>query len=480
MIKDNNNYLYLIVPNEYRCVYYNILDTLGTLGEDLINSCTATCKGRAISGFACYNMFIAACAAYYLGQIKKARVLISYIKAQLEINCDKILIFEDSLSDEWIYLTVPKAYQCVFEKLLNKLAAWGQELLDDCTVSCKGQNRNILNAWNLFNAACIAYDTSAVTKSDYIVDYVKGLLGFNCPDEEDDYNTPVLKNFALSVIPSIDGPMIDIVGATVSYENENNLVRNSLKLINTNNNEIVASYLPISRNIDLDIPDYVGEPGETIGFVLEATDIKGSIIRSNIFNVVIPDVQPGEKPTIRIKSVNIGVTSDGTYCDVSGLTAVCTNIDKFNSNGLSVYIKTGNGVYQLIQNHITPEHSLNIEFEEIPVYEIGADDLEILVKLSGTGKDNIDYYDTYYESLPGNPDVPYEPDDPEPDDPEPDNPDDPIEPEPGEPGELAEPSGSEEDDTSENNTDNNNDNNAEEDSGNGDNPNPQEPAEPGS
>ena len=481
MIKDNNNYLYLIVPNEYRCVYYNILDTLGTLGEDLINSCTATCKGRAISGFACYNMFIAACAAYYLGQIKKARVLISYIKAQLEINCDKILIFEDSLSDEWIYLTVPKAYQCVFEKLLNKLATWGQELLDDCTVSCKGQNRNILNAWNLFNAACIAYNTSATNKSDYIVDYVKGLLGFNCP-AEDDYNTPVLKNFVLDVIYSADGPMIDIEGATVSYENENNLVRNSLKLINTNNNEVVVSYLPISRNIDLDIPDYVGEPGETIGFVLEATDIKGSIIRSNVYNVVIPNVEPGETPTIRIKSVNIPVDANGTSCEIHGLTAVCTNIDKFNSNGLSAYVKTGGGAYQLIQNHITPEHSLNIEFEEIPVYDIGPDGLEILVKLSGTGKDNIDYYDTYYEVLPGNPDVPSEPDDPDdPDGPQPypDDPDEPVDPaEPAGPAEPGEPGGSEEPDPIEDNT--GDDNNAEEtDLNNGDNPNPQEPAEPG-
>ena len=438
MIKDNNNYLYLIVPNEYRCVYYNILDTLGTLGEDLLSSCTATCKGRVISGFACYNMFIAACAAYYLGQIKKARVLISYIKAQLEINCDKILIFEDSLNDEWIYLTVPKAYQCVFEKLLNKLATWGQELLDDCTVSCKGQNKNILNAWNLFNAACIAYDTSAITKSKYIVDYIKGLLGFNCPDEDDEYNTPVLKNFALTVKYNETTPTIDITKATVSYEHENNLVENSLKLRNyDDNDEILASNLPISRIIDLDIHDYGGIPGVTVSFVLEATDIKGSVIRSNIFNVTIPDVQPEDYPTLKITNVDYG--SDDTYCEVNGLTATCDKPDKFNSNGLSVYIKTGNNGYELVQNHITPESSMNIEFNEIPVYSIGDDGLEIFVKLVGTGKDNIDYSDVFNINIPASGDEPQpvDPDDPdnpgEPDDPA--EPGTPVEPEPDNPDE---------------------------------------------
>lgn len=206
MIKDTFSYLYLIVPNEYRCVYYNILDTLGTLGEDLLSSCTATCKGRAISGFACYNMFIAACACYYLGQIKRARVLINYIKAQLEIDCNKVIVFEDSTNDEWVVLKVPTAYQCIFEKLLNKLSSWGQELLDDCTVSCKGKNRNILNSWNLFQAAVTAYEYGNVTKADRIIDYIATTLGFNCSEQPStDYYTVNVITIPSSATVTING-----------------------------------------------------------------------------------------------------------------------------------------------------------------------------------------------------------------------------------------------------------------------------------
>lgn len=206
MIKDTFSYLYLIVPNEYRCVYYNILDTLGTLGEDLLSSCTATCKGRAITGFACYNMFIAACACYYLGQIKRARVLINYIKAQLEIDCNKVIVFEDSTNDEWVYLKVPAAYKCIFEKLLNKLSSWGQELLDDCTASCKGKNRNILNSWNLFQAAVTAYEYGNVTKADKIIDHIATTLGFNCSEQPStDYYTVNVITIPSSATVTING-----------------------------------------------------------------------------------------------------------------------------------------------------------------------------------------------------------------------------------------------------------------------------------
>lgn len=182
MIKDNIEYINLIVPNEYRCIYYHILNVLGTLGEDLLSSCTATCKGKAINGLACYNMFLAACACYYLGQVKRARVLINYIKAQLEIDCNKTIIFEDSSNDEWIFVKIPSVYQCIFAKLLDKMSTWGQELLDDCTASCAGNNRNILNSWNLLQSAALAYEYGDATKGNKIANYIKNLLSLECSD----------------------------------------------------------------------------------------------------------------------------------------------------------------------------------------------------------------------------------------------------------------------------------------------------------
>lgn len=295
MIKDNNNYLYLIVPNEYRCVYYNILDTLGTLGEDLLSSCTATCKGRAISGFACYNMFIAACAAYYLGQVKKARVLISYIKAQLEINCNKFIVFEDSSKDEWVFLKVPKAYQCVFEKLLNKLATWGQELLDDCTVSCKGNNKNILISWNLFNAACIGYECINVCKSDEIINYIKGLLGFNCPNEEqeDEEDYPTIK--ITNVVSEISNNIYHLIGLNATCDKPDKFNSDGLSLYIKVNNEsdyrLLKNNITPENSMNIVFTRVITYPhiyeGLTLNFKLSGTG-KNNTVYSDVFVEEIP------------------------------------------------------------------------------------------------------------------------------------------------------------------------------------------------
>lgn len=206
MINYDNNYIYLTVPTEYKCVYYNILDVLGTLGRDLLSACTATCKGRAINGIACYNMFNAACAAYYLGQVKLARTLISYIKAQLEISCDNLVVFQDSSLDEFVYLKVPVIYQSAFETLLSKMAVWGQELLDDCTASCSGNNKNILNAWNLFQAAATAYEYGNKVQSDKIVDFITNSLGINSDTQ------PAVQYCTVSVNVSPSDALVTING----------------------------------------------------------------------------------------------------------------------------------------------------------------------------------------------------------------------------------------------------------------------------
>ena len=206
MINYDSNYIYLTVPTEYKCVYYSILDVLGTLGKDLLSACTATCKGRAINGIACYNMFNAACAAYYLGQVKLARTLISYIKAQLEISCDNLLIFQDSSLDEFVYLKVPVIYQAVFESLLSKMAVWGQELLDDCTASCSGNNKNILNAWNLFQAAIAAYEYGNQVQSDKIVNFIAVSLGINSDTQ------PTAQYYTISVNTTPSDAIVTING----------------------------------------------------------------------------------------------------------------------------------------------------------------------------------------------------------------------------------------------------------------------------
>lgn len=88
MIKNQDGtYIYLTVPEQYKCVYEKLLIKLSDLGIDIVKDCGATCRGINRSVINCWNMFQAACAAYTLGEEKKAHLLIHYINTQLQLGC---------------------------------------------------------------------------------------------------------------------------------------------------------------------------------------------------------------------------------------------------------------------------------------------------------------------------------------------------------------------------------------------------------
>ena len=88
---EDGTYVYLTVPFKYNCVYTKLLIMVSDLGIDLIKDCTSTCKGVNRQVINCWNMFQAACAAYQLGEEKKADLLINYIIAQLRLECKEAI-----------------------------------------------------------------------------------------------------------------------------------------------------------------------------------------------------------------------------------------------------------------------------------------------------------------------------------------------------------------------------------------------------
>ena len=89
-VEINPQYVYMTVPSKYVCVYHKLLVLMAQYGLDMLNDCSATCKGNNKNIVTCWNMFQSAMAAYQLGQDKLAETLLKYIKGQLNI------IYEDS------------------------------------------------------------------------------------------------------------------------------------------------------------------------------------------------------------------------------------------------------------------------------------------------------------------------------------------------------------------------------------------------
>ena len=91
-------------------------------------------------------------------------------KYNLVYTKDKETMVE--IQPELLYLTIPTDYVCTYHKLLVYLADFGKKLLDDCSATCKGNNKTVIDCWNLFQSALacriLGQDKQAALFIDYI------------------------------------------------------------------------------------------------------------------------------------------------------------------------------------------------------------------------------------------------------------------------------------------------------------------------
>lgn len=80
------------------------------------------------------------------------------------------------ITPEFLYLTIPAKYVCVYHKLLVYLADFGKKLLDDCSASCKGNNKTIVDCWNLFQSALACYSLQQYKQADLFINYINKQL----------------------------------------------------------------------------------------------------------------------------------------------------------------------------------------------------------------------------------------------------------------------------------------------------------------
>lgn len=86
LIEIQPEYVYMRIPAEYVCIYHKLLVQFADFGLDLLDDCSAACKGTNKNLITCFNMFNAAIAARKLENLKLANTLIKYIEAQLNIQ----------------------------------------------------------------------------------------------------------------------------------------------------------------------------------------------------------------------------------------------------------------------------------------------------------------------------------------------------------------------------------------------------------
>lgn len=245
----------------------------------------------------------------------------------------------------YIYLVVPAKYECVYTKLLVKMSDLGVDLLKDCASTCRGLNRQVLNCWNMFQAACCAYEVGEYKKADLLINYVNASLNFACTDKQ----SPAIGNFKVNVTNLKGNQRIEVSQATFSIDNIDSAKPDSLSIYYKNTNTLIQTNRPLTSPLDFDESQMLDvEVGKTYTWYATIEDSDGNVYKSNEYTVAVAE---DDKPSISSFVLNIPTTVTGAQTvTYDKATFAIGNKSKAKPNSLTIYQVEAGGDVALQEN----------------------------------------------------------------------------------------------------------------------------------
>ena len=77
---------------------------------------------------------------------------------------------------EYVYVTIPAEYICVYHRILAMMADYGEEMLKDCKASCTDKNNNVIECFNMFNSAVAARKLGKDKLAETLIKYIKAKI----------------------------------------------------------------------------------------------------------------------------------------------------------------------------------------------------------------------------------------------------------------------------------------------------------------
>ena len=77
---------------------------------------------------------------------------------------------------EYVYITIPADYICVYHRILSLLADYGMDMLQDCKASCSDKNSGVIECFNMFNSAVAARKLGNNKLAELLIKYIKAKL----------------------------------------------------------------------------------------------------------------------------------------------------------------------------------------------------------------------------------------------------------------------------------------------------------------
>ena len=105
---------------------------------------------------------------------------------------------------EYIYVTIPADYICVYHRILAMLADYGEDMLKDCKASCNDRNSNVIECFNMFNSAVSARKLGKTKLAELLIKYIKEKINmiYKEKDNSTSFVFPIDENGELKAIVS--------------------------------------------------------------------------------------------------------------------------------------------------------------------------------------------------------------------------------------------------------------------------------------
>ena len=108
------------------------------------------------------------------------------------------------IEPEYVYVTIPAEYICVYHRILAMLADYGEDMLKDCKASCTDRNSNVIDCFNMFNAAVAARKLGKDKLAETLIKYIKAKINqmYRGVDNSTGFVFPVDENGQLKAFVS--------------------------------------------------------------------------------------------------------------------------------------------------------------------------------------------------------------------------------------------------------------------------------------
>lgn len=77
------------------------------------------------------------------------------------------------IEPEYVYVTIPAEYICVYHRILAMMADYGEDMLKDCKANCTDRNSGVIECFNMFNSAVAARKLGKDKLAAIIIKYIK-------------------------------------------------------------------------------------------------------------------------------------------------------------------------------------------------------------------------------------------------------------------------------------------------------------------